>query len=176
VSSTIRKLERGELSDIWTIDRSEVIERVYHYENGRLALRDEHYDLQGWPPDEVDRDAASLLDCFDHGGSFFGAFSDHGLVGACTLESRFIGELKDQLQLKFLHVSQRYRGSGLGRRLFAEAVDKARSLGARTLYVSATPSENTIRFYRSVGCRLADELDPSLFALEPEDIHLTLPL
>ncbi|MFP6817042.1 MAG: GNAT family N-acetyltransferase [Pseudomonadales bacterium] len=174
MSPIIRHLERAELSGIWTIDRSEVIEKVYHYENRALVLRDERYDVQGWPSNEIDRDSAILLDCFDHGGSFFGAFSDAGLVGACVLESRFIGASTDQLQLKFLHVSQRHRGGGLGRRLFQEAVNKARYLGARALYISATPSENTIRFYRSLGCRLADAFDPSLFDLEPQDIHLTL--
>ena len=44
------------------------------------------------------------------------------------------------------------------------------------LYVSATPSENTILFYLSFGCKLASEVDPELFALEPEDIHLELVL
>ena len=87
-----------------------------------------------------------------------------------------MGQSNDQLQLKFLHVSRQYRGSGLGRTLFQEAVDKARSLGARTLYISATPSENTVRFYQSLGCRLSENPEPKLLALEPDDIHLELAL
>jgi hypothetical protein len=51
-------------------------------------------------------------------------------------------------------------------------VAKARELGARRLYISATPSENTVRFYLRRGCRVTDDVDAALFALEPEDIHL----
>ena len=52
------------------------------------------------------------------------------------------------------------------------AVEKARSLGAKKLYISATPSENTVNYYMRLGCILAAEINPELFALEPEDIHL----
>ena len=94
------------------------------------------------------------------------------LVGAAVLESRFIGRGKDQLQLKFLHVSRRHRQTGLGRTLFEKAVAKARELGARRLYVSSAPSENTVRFYLRRGCRVTDDVDAALFEHEPEDIHL----
>lgn len=40
------------------------------------------------------------------------------------------------------------------------------------VYVSATPSENTIHYYPRRGCVLAHQPDPELLALEPEDIHL----
>jgi hypothetical protein len=44
-------------------------------------------------------------------------------------------------------------------------------LGAAGLYVSATPSENTVDFYRRRGCRITPDADPELLAPEPEDIH-----
>ena len=49
---------------------------------------------------------------------------------------------------------------------------RARELGARRLYISSTPSENTVRFYLRRGARVTNEVDAALFALEPEDIHL----
>ena len=52
------------------------------------------------------------------------------------------------------------------------AARRARKLGAKKLYISATPSENTVNFYLHLGCVLAKEMDPELFELEPEDIHL----
>jgi predicted N-acetyltransferase YhbS len=94
------------------------------------------------------------------------------LSGVAILESKFIGKQQDMLQLKFLHVSRAYRKQGLGSRLFKIALEKARTLGAKKLYISATPSENTINYYLRLGCALATEIDPELFALEPEDIHL----
>lgn len=135
-------------------------------------LAPKHFDAKGWPPGEPEHYGPILLDCFDRGGSFYGAFDGATLIGAVVLESRFIGRAKDQLQMKFLHVSRRQRGSGLGRALFDRAVARARELGARRLYVSATPTENTIRFYLRRGCRVTADVDAALFALEPEDIHL----
>jgi predicted N-acetyltransferase YhbS len=168
----IRELERQEVRDIWSIDRAEVIDAVYSREGGELVLKSIHHDVKGWPPGEPERYGPILLDCFDHGGTFYGAFDDEILIGAAVLESRFIGWENDQLQLKFLHVSRRHRRGGLGRTLFDKAVAKASELGARRLYISATPSENTVRFYLRRGCRVTDDVDPALFELEPEDIHL----
>jgi predicted N-acetyltransferase YhbS len=168
----IRKLERQEIGDIWSIDRAEVIDKVYYREDDELVLKPEHHDVQGWPPGEPERYGPILLDCFDRGGTFYGGFNGEALIGAAVLESRFIGREKDQLQLKFLHVSRRHRQTGLGCTLFEKAVAKARELDARRLYISSTPSENTVRFYLRRGCRVTDDVDAVLFKLEPADIHL----
>jgi len=168
----IRPLQRDELLEIWTIDRAELVECVYYLEDGRLVPKPETYDMPGWPRGEAEHYAPVLQDCFDRGGTFLGAFDGGSLVGAAVLENCFIGMAGDQLQLKFLHVSRAYRGQRLGRILFEKMVERARRLGAGKLYISATPSENTIDFYHHLGCRLAAEIDADLLALEPDDIHL----
>lgn len=48
----IRELERNEVERVWTIDRREIVENVYHLEAGELVLQPEYYDIQGWPPTE----------------------------------------------------------------------------------------------------------------------------
>jgi predicted N-acetyltransferase YhbS len=168
----IRPFTRAEIRTIWEIDRREVIKHVYYLRDGKLILEPEHFDMQGWPPGEAEHYTPILLDCFDCGGFFWGAFENERLVGACVLESRFIGSQLDTLQIKFLHVSRDFRKNGLGKRLFDLAADKARQMGAKKMYISATPSENTINFYLRRGCTLAEEIDPELYSLEPEDIHL----
>ena len=168
----IRELDRAQVSEVWSIDRAEVVDRVYRHEGDELVLKPEHCDIKGWPPGEPESYGPILLDCFDRGGTFYGAFDGETLVGTSVLESHFIGPARDQLQLKFLHVSRRHRQTGLGRTLFEKAVARARELGARRLYISATPSENTVHFYLNRGCRVTDEVDAALFKLEPEDIHL----
>ncbi len=168
----IRELERQEIRDVWSIDRAEVVDNVYYREDKALLLKPEYFDIQGWPPGEPEHYGPILLDCFDRGGTFYGAFDGETLIGAAVLESRFMGREKDQLQLKFLHVSRRYRQAGLGRTLFEKAVARASELGARRLYISSTPSQNTVRFYLHRGCRVTDDVDAGLFKLEPEDIHL----
>lgn len=172
----IRELRADEVDRLWSIDRSERIERVYRRKGDALRVVPERHEVTGWPPGEAEKYGPLLRDCLEHGGRGFAAFEDGALVGAAILEGRFIGRRQDRLQLKFLHVSQRRRGTGLGRRLFALAVARARELGARQLYVSATTTENTVRFYLNRGCHLAREVDPALHALEPDDIHLELDL
>jgi predicted N-acetyltransferase YhbS len=172
----IRELTRAEVERVWEIDRREVIEKVYHLRDGRLILEAEFFDMQGWPPGEGALYTPLLLDCHDRGGFFYGAFDGASMAGVAILESRFIGSRGDQLQLKFLHVGKPYRRTGLGKTLFESAARRAKEMGAKKLYISATPSENTIGFYLHLGCSLAEEIDADLFALEPEDIHLVYTL
>jgi predicted N-acetyltransferase YhbS len=167
-----RELRREELEQVWQIDRREVIANVYYPQAGALVLKPETYNMSGWPPGEAARYTPLLLDCFDRGGWFYGLFDEAALIGAAVLESKFIGQSMDLLQLKFMHVSSAFRRQGLGHRLFEMVRAKARARGAKGLYISATPSENTIDFYLRLGCVLTLAPDPELFALEPEDIHL----
>jgi hypothetical protein len=44
------------------------------------------------------------------------------------------------------------------------------------LYLTATPSLNTVRFYQSLGFCLADPVDPEALLREPTDIHMELTL
>ena len=92
-------------------------------------------------------------------------------VGAAILENKFIGSRQDALRLKFLHVSRDCRKQGLGTQLFSRAIENARALGAKKLYISATPPENAIDYYLRFGGVPATEIDPELYALEPHDIH-----
>jgi hypothetical protein len=44
------------------------------------------------------------------------------------------------------------------------------------MYISSIPSSSAVGFYLAQGCKLAEEVDAELYALEPEDIHLILNL
>ena len=173
---TGRTLQRDELTVVWSIDRREVIDNTYRLGDGVLKLRPDYFDMQGWPPGEDALYTPILLDCYDRGGWFYALFDGVQLAGVAVLESKFIGAPADMLQLKFLHVGRAYRGQGLGRQLFLRAAEVAHEHGARRMYISATPSEHTINFYRGLGCVLSPEPDPALLALEPEDIHLEFAL
>src|SRR5260370_40098850 len=102
---TGRKLLREEIKQVWNIDRSEVIENIYHLENGTLVLSPQHFDVSGWPPGEAEKYTPILLDCFDRGGWFPGVFDDAELIEASVLESKCSRKRKDALQLKVLHRS-----------------------------------------------------------------------
>ncbi len=167
-----RALSRDEIAGIWRIDRSELIEAVYCVVDGALVKKPERHDAKGWPPGEAEKYTPILEDCFDRGGWFYGLFENQRPVGVVVLENRFLGRGGSRLQLKFLHVSSGYRDKGLGKELFSLAASEARKRGAKSLYISATPSEHTIDFYLGLACKVAAEPDPELYELEPEDIHL----
>jgi len=169
---TRRALRREELPLIWTIDRRELIERIYELRDGRLVLIDARFDMRGWPPGEAEHAMPWLEASFDRGAMARGVFDGQRLVAVSVLDRVLLGPRRDLLQLSFLHVGHDHRGLGLGVELFDEAARMARELGAAGLYVSATPSEHTIGFYLRRGCRVIDVPDPELFAREPEDIHL----
>ena len=167
-----RVLSRNEIGAVWRIDRRESIEAVYRLVDGELVLEPARHEATGWPPGEAAKYTPILEACFDRGGWFFGFFEHHDPFAVVVLESRFMGKGKDQLQLAFLHVGRSHRDNGFGKRLFMLAAGEARKRGAKSLYISATPTEHTIHFYTRLGCVLAVTPDPELFELEPEDIHL----
>jgi len=171
-----RNLEREELDRLKEVDRSEVIEHIYYFRKGRLELEKEHWEVQGWEPEHYQSCVKALQHTYDSGGFIFGAFEEENLVGVASLEKDLIGTDKSYLKLDKLYVSSACRKLGIGKQLMEIAAAKAKELGAKKLYVSATPSENTVGFYMGIGCRLTEELIPELFELEPEDIHLELVL
>jgi predicted N-acetyltransferase YhbS len=167
-----RLLRRDEVELIWTIDRSEVHHHTYEVHGGQLVRTPNYFEVPGWRPDAVAKETPVLLDCFDRGGTFFGVFDAEALIGMGVLESARVGYASDQMQLAYLYVSRAYRRRGVGTQLFEAAVTYARAASAKALYVSATPTENTVDFYLNRGCILAPEPDARLLAAEPDDIHL----
>ena len=172
----LRRLTRDEVELLWTIDRSEVHHHTYELHGGQLVRTPNYFEVPGWRPDAAENETPKLLDCFDRGGTFLGVFDGEALVGIGVLESARVGRSGDQMQLAYLYVSRSHRGRGVGLQLFEAAVSIARESGAKALYVSATPTENTVDFYLHRGCVLAPEPDPRLVAAEPDDIHLLYPL
>lgn len=168
----MRPLTRDEIELIWTIDRSEVHHYTYELREGELVRVPNHFEVPGWRPDAAATETPVLLDRFDRGGTFVGVFDAEALIGMSVLESARVGRGRDQMQLAYLYVSRAYRGRGVGTQLFEAAVSLARDAGAKALYVSSAPTENTVDFYLNRGCVLAPEPDAALLAAEPDDIHL----
>lgn len=171
-----RPLRRDEIEQIWSIDRREHIDNIYVLVEGELRLEPHNVDSPGWPEDTLRTQPPLLYEIFDRGGEFLGAFDGDRLVGLSVLDTVWRSTRGDLLQLEFMHVGRDHRGQGVGMRLFEHARAVARERGAAGMYVSATPSENTVRFYQGRGCAVIDTPDPDLFALEPEDIHLVCPV
>jgi GNAT superfamily N-acetyltransferase len=170
-----RTLAREEIGRIWTIDRRERIDNIYVLVDGDLRLEPHNFDVPGWHPDSPRTLTPLLHEICDRGGNFYAAFEGEQLSGLSVLDTIWLGPKRDLLELAFMHVGRDYRGHGLGQALFEKAARAARERGACGLYISATRSENTIRFYQGRGSFLTTP-DPVLFAREPVDIHLECPV
>ena len=151
----MRLLRRDEVELIWTIDRSEVHYHIYELREGQLVRTPGYFEVPGWRRDAAEKDTPLLLDCFDRGGTFLGVFDAGALIGIGVVESARVGPAGDQMQLAYLYVSRAWRRRGVGMQLFEAAASVARKGGAKAVYVSSAPTENTVDFYLNRGCVLA---------------------
>jgi len=171
-----RLLEKSELKLLSEIDRKEIVNEVYYFRDNKLEIVNEFYNIEGWILEELHDYINRLEDIYDRNGTIYGAFDNNTIVGLGALESKFIGKNNDQLKLDMLYISSNYRKKGIGKNLVNLLCEKAKELGAKSLYISATPFKNTVNFYFAVGAKLTDEINKELYELEPYDIHMILEL
>jgi GNAT superfamily N-acetyltransferase len=169
-----RVLEARELSRVGEIDRTERIELLYVQRGVELEAVEGDFSAPRWRAEgegehSVAHQVAECERYVDAGGTAIGAFAGERLVGIGIV----VPHVRDGIaQLAFLHVSDGYRGEGIGRHLNGELERLALAAGDATMVVSATPSENTVRFYRGCGFEPTAAPLPELYELEPDDVHL----
>ncbi|HCQ91092.1 MULTISPECIES: GNAT family N-acetyltransferase [unclassified Clostridium] len=171
-----RLLEKSELKLLSEIDRKEIVNEVYYFKNNKLEIVNEFYNIERWILEELQDYINRLEDIYDRNGTIYGAFDNDKIIGLAALESKFIGKNNDQLKLDMLYISNNYRKKGIGKNLVNLLCEKAKDLGAKSLYISATPFKNTVNFYFAVGSKLTNEINKELYELEPYDIHMVLEL
>jgi GNAT superfamily N-acetyltransferase len=167
-------LRRTELSRVAEIDRSQRIQVLYEQRGTQLVARHGIWSATAWDPDgngkhSVENQVHTLERYVDSGGVALGAFANRGLVGIGVVVPHFRLGIA---QLAFLHVSSSSRGTGIGSHLCEQLEQIARNAGDSDMVVSATPSENTVRFYLGRGFHPMEEPIGELFELEPEDVHM----
>jgi ribosomal protein S18 acetylase RimI-like enzyme len=165
----------AELARIAEIDRSEHVTALYAYRRGALEGRpaDEKvptWDATGAGEHSVGALVAAFGPILERGGTLIGAFDGEALAGVAIYRPNLDEKLAN---LALLHVSRSQRRRGIATRLTEEVARLARADGARHLYVSATPTGSAVGFYRSQSFAPTDTPNAELFALEPEDIHMT---
>jgi ribosomal protein S18 acetylase RimI-like enzyme len=171
-----RRLAVPDLKRIGEIDRTERIDALYVQRGTRLEARvGGDWSATPWltEGDSEHSVAHQIAECERHlaaGATAIGAFANERLVGIGVMRPHIRPQVA---QLAYLHVSNAYRGRGIGAHLSDELERLAREHGDTTMVVSATPSLNTVRFYRGRGFEPMSEPLPELFELEPEDVHMS---
>ena len=169
-----RMLGRTDLSRVVEIDRRERINVLYDQHGTQLVARHGDWSASAWDPDghgehSVEAKLHELQHYVDNGGVALGAIANGRLVGIGVV----VPHLRPGIaQVAFLHVSAPWRATGIGSRLSEQLEQIARTAGDSEMVVSATPSENTVRFYLSRGFLPMAEPLAELSELEPEDVHM----
>ncbi len=163
-------------TDLLAMRRHEVVDHAVQVHHGELVEVEDHYVLPEWDDPKRAEIRDRVAGCLVGGGAAWGARAEVGLVALAAVDSRPVGADPGVVALDLLHVSAPWRGRGLGRILTERAAAFAQSIGAHTLYVSASNTQRTVAVYRRFGAVVADPPDPTWFTREPLDIHLRIPL
>ena len=167
-------MRRTELSRVAEIDRRERIDVQYVQHGTELVARHGNWSSLAWDPDghgehSVKAQIHMLEHYVDMGGIALGAFAGERLAG--------IGAVVPHLRpgiasWRTSWSARRSRATGIGSRLCEQLDEIARTAGDSDMVVTATPTENTVRFYFGRGFQPMAEPLAELFELEPEDVHM----
>jgi GNAT superfamily N-acetyltransferase len=174
----LRSLQISEIDLIWQqISRRELITQMYIQHQQRLELVDCFFDVQHWDSYHLENDPPKLKQLYEQGALFIGAFdAAEKLVGVSVVSNQIIADYPHAKLLHYFYVDADQQGKGIGAKLMQAAKESAKQLGAKQLYISATPSQRTVDFYIKHGAQPLSAPDQQLWQLEPEDIHLLCPL
>lgn len=174
MSITYQQLNKENIHRIGEIDRSEEFFESYRYQNGYLNLIADHQMVNGFDPEELQELINKQIQLLEDGGIVVGAFEKARLIGVASVAQKRRGKNAEYCKMDILYVSKQHRGKHLGQALVDSCKRIGSGFGASKLYISATPTKHTVDFYIKQGAVLCKEVDPELFLLEPEDIHMEL--
>lgn len=179
VVPVVRLLSASDVELVRLIDRAEHVEVEYEMVDGRLRERPltvseiPEWETSGDGPHSFEFELRFCREALEDGGLLLGGYVGGEFAGLAVVQPAYEPPLA---RLTFLHVSRSFRRTGVGTRLWADAVERCRAASAERMYVSATPTGSAVGFYLRQGCTLAIPPHPTLVALEPDDIHLALAL
>lgn len=149
--------------------REQKITRIYVRQDDKYVLK-EQPGVMDW---SLDKKREVARDLTDSAYISYLAMEGGRIVGFMSLVKELVS---GRMILDLIQVDKDWRGHGIGRILWEKAVEEARLNGARELYISACPSEETINFYRATGARVTDNPIVSIANEEPEDLQLVCPI
>ena len=167
-----RLVTKNEIERISDVDGSHFIHRAWRPINGMRKLVEINYEDPDFPGGLDDHKEALYMTCND-GGIILGAFDQHQrMVGFVSINRKPFGEKYRYVLLDQLFVSRELRGKGIGRELFFKAEELVKPWNVDKLYICAGSAEDTIAFYRKLGCIDAVEINQAIYEEDPRDLQL----
>ena len=143
--------------------------------NNEYVLVTNEY-VEDWDLSKRKEVAREVLHKIAGEGFAYGAFCEDKIVGYILVSNKSFGSSDQYMELLLFHVSEPYRGRGIGKELFKLACKTAKELGAKKLYISAHSSKESQAAYRKLGCTEATEINPVIAENEPYDIQMEFAL
>lgn len=167
-----REMRIDECGKMKDIDPQQYIKNAWRLVNGRRQLVEIDYHEASWP-DGYERYYKELVQILINDGAAFGAFdSNDKLLGFASLKKQHFGKSAKYVLLDSMFVTYDKRGTGLGKKLFSLCIEKSREWHMDKIYICAGSAEDTVAFYRKLGCIDALEVNEKLYAEDPRDMQL----
>lgn len=146
-------------------NRQQKITRIY-VKKGDTYVLEEQPGVMDW---SIDKKREVAQDLMDSNYISYLAIEEARIIGFVSLVKELVSE---RMILDLIQVDQDFRGQGIGRRLWRKAVEEARLIGAKELYISACPSEETIHFYKAMGAEVTNNPIMAIAEDEPDDLQM----
>ncbi len=166
-----RIIKRSELSRelFRSFIRRQVVTDCWRRVGGQWTIKSDPF-TDDWSESDYKVLISCLKNTLDTGGFVYGAFSGGTLKGFVSVESEPMEG--GYLDLSSIHVSEDFRGNGIGKELFRAAAEWAKLHGAKRLYISAHSAVESQAFYKAMGCVDAEVCNKKHVEAEPFDRQL----
>lgn len=163
----IKKITNNNFSviNLDNFNRQQQITRIFVKKDGNYELEEQH-GIMDWTINKKREVARDLVDC---NYISYLALEENKIVGFMSLVKKLAS---NRMILDLIQVDQNYRSKGIGRELWKKAIEEARIAGAKEIYISAFPAEETINFYKAMGADVTDNPIISIANDEPDDLQL----
>jgi len=166
-----RLLAAHECERMKEINPARFIKRAWRNVNGTMQWQEINWMDKEYP-DGYDNHFEALKATFEGNGLVVGAFDSEGLVGFVSINRDVFGSKFSHVLLDQMFVDNKYQGRGIGKELFRISVEKIKEWNIEKLLISSSSSEDTLGFYRSLGCLDAVEINQALADSEAYDVQL----
>lgn len=153
-----------------TFVRYQEVTECWRYINEKWILVP-HVFVEKWDLEQLRDKAKSVRKILSHGYGMV-AIENNQVIGFIVVDATKIGENGEYNQLQEFHVSNKYRGKGIGKKLFEYAVLEAKERGVEKFYISAHSSKESQAAYQHIGCVYATWIYAKQVEEEPYDVQM----
>ena len=153
------------------IDASQYINNAWREVDGKRVLVPINYQDPTWP-NGFEVHYSKLRDTIENSGVSIGAFDENEkLLGFGSINNIEFGKKSNYALLDQLFLSLDIRGKGIGKQIFYKCVDIAKNWHMDKILICAGSAEETVGFYRSIGCKETEELHEEFYDEDPRDLQ-----